>query len=161
MITRSLLFCSVLSLLLNTAGGCGAAGPDVKASAKEGPGCAVIVTDDDIPSGSATAGALYVAEAALGKKLLTADVVAVARGFRAAGVRCVEVVDSHDGAIDPAPLLAMGVPVLTPSNQNKDWTWPFFGPMHLKRRSMAALVGFHSPAGSLDGFRAHPINDSD
>ena len=155
---RPLLFVTLYLIL--AAGGCGAVAADVKASPETGPGCAVIVTDDDIPSGSATAGALFVAEAALGKKLLTADVVAVARGFRAAGVRCVEVVDSHDGAIDPAPLAAMGVPVLTPSNLKKDWTWPFFGPMHLKPRSMAALVGYHSPAGSTDGFRAHTINDN-
>lgn len=159
MFARSLLFSPVLPLILAVAS-CGGAGAGIKRPASAETECAVIVTDDDIPSGSATAGALFVPEAALGKKLLTADVVAVARGFRAAGVSCVEVVDSHDGAIDPAPLAAMGVPLLTPSNQKKDWTWPFIGPMHLKKRSMAALVGFHSPAGSKDGFRVHTVNDS-
>ncbi len=152
---------SILPLLLSLSlvAGCGAAGAHVK-DRPDHQGCVLIVTDDDIPSGSATAGALYVPNAALGKRLLTADVVALVKGFRAAGRRCVEVVDSHDGAIDPAPLKAMGVPLLTPSNQKGNWTWPFFGPMHLKRRTMAALVGFHSPAGAVDGFRAHTINDS-
>ena len=156
MLPRSFL---PLLLSLSITAGCGAAGPPLQGQPGEA-GCVLIVTDDDIPSGSATAGALYVPDAALGKKLLTADVVALARGFRAAGQQCVEVVDSHDGAIDPAPLKAMGVPLLTPSNLKGKWTWPFFGPMHLKRRTMAALVGYHSPAGSTDGFRAHTINDS-
>ena len=118
--------------------------------------CALIDTDDDIPSGSPTAGALYVENAALGRRLLTADVVAVARGFLAGGVPCVHVLDSHDGAIDPAPLEAIGVRLITPSNAT--WTWPFFGPM-VESYAMAALVGFHAPAGS-DGMRPHTINDS-
>ena len=50
--------------------------------------------------------------------------------------------------------------LLTPSRLKQDWTWPFLGPMHLKPRRLAALVGFHSPAGARDGFRAHTINDA-
>ena len=133
---------------------CGGMSKAVRATA--GP-CALIVTDDDITSGHASAGALYVGTDALGRRLLTADVVAVAQGFQEAGLACVEVVDSHDGAIDPKPLKAIGVPVLMPSN-TPDWTWPFIGPM--KRDYVAAaLVGFHSNAGQT-GFRPHTINDS-
>ncbi len=119
--------------------------------------CGLIVTDDDIPSGSATAGALYVEEAAVGRALLTADVAAVARGFFDAGLGCVHVADSHDGAIDPGPLEALGVPLLTPT-ASEDWTWPFLGPMRAPYAA-AALVGFHSNAG-VEGFRPHTINDS-
>lgn len=120
-------------------------------------GCALIVTDDDIPSGSATAGALYVKDSELGKKLLTRDIVAVAKGFRDGGIQCVHVVDSHDGAVDPLPLRRMGVEVLTPSTV-KGWTWPFIGPMR-RKYVVAALIGFHSNAGQV-GFRPHTINDA-
>ncbi len=156
---RSLLLAAAATLFLATA--CG--GQQVRAPrpteprAPEPRGCALIATDDDIPSGSATAGALYLAEAALGKRLLTADVVAVARGFLAGGLPCVRVLDSHGGAIDPAPLRRIGVEVLTPSG-TKEWTWPFIGPTP-RRIAMAALVGYHSPAGAR-GFRPHTINDS-
>ncbi len=62
-------------------------------SGEPGPGpCALIVTDDDIPSGSATAGALYVGEDALGRRLLTADVQA-ADLYRYAYDRLDEVMD--------------------------------------------------------------------
>ncbi len=134
-----------------------AATATASAAAAAEPRCALIGTDDDIPSGSATAGALYVENAELGRKLLTADVVAVARGFIDGGISCVEVLDSHDGAIDPAPLEAIGVPLLTPSNR-EDWTWPFLGPMR-RRYAMAALVGYHARAGG-DGFRTHTVNDA-
>ncbi len=119
--------------------------------------CALILTDDDIPSGSATAGALYVEDAELGRQLLTADVLAAARGFLRAGQSCVHVVDSHNGAIDPEPLAELGVSVLTPDNQQV-WTWPFLGPMEADY-AVAALMGFHSNAGA-EGFRPHTINDA-
>ena len=120
--------------------------------------CVLIETDDDIPSGSPTAGALFVPDAELGKKLLTADVVAVAKGFLDAGVSCVKVIDSHDGAVDPEPLRAIGVSVVTPSN-DPHWTWPFFG-SSVESASVAALVGYHSRADQTTGFRPHTINDS-
>ena len=123
-------------------------GPDTR--------CGLVVTDDDIPSGSATAGAMFVPDAATGRSLLTEDVLAVARAFRANGVPCVDALDSHDGALDPAPLAAEGVRLLIPSNSAR-WTWPFLGPMD-RRYAAAALVGFHSDAGQR-GFRAHTIND--
>ncbi len=119
--------------------------------------CALIVTDDDIPSGHGEAGALYMGTDTLGRTLLTADVVAVALGFRDAGLACVEVVDSHDGAIDPGPLDDIGVPLLTPSN-TEAWTWPFVGSM-VRTYTVAALVGYHSNAGE-PGFRPHTVNDS-
>lgn len=119
--------------------------------------CGLIVTDDDITSGHVSAGALYVGTDALGRRLLTADVVAVAQGFLDAGIGCVDVVDSHDGAIDPRPLRAIGVPLMTPSNTT-GWLWPFIGPMS-RPYVAAALVGFHSNAGQR-GFRPHTINDS-
>jgi D-aminopeptidase len=118
--------------------------------------CALIVTDDDIPSGSATVGAMYVDNASFGRSLLTADVIATVEAFRAAGVQCVDVVDSHDGAIDPAPLKSLGVRLLTPSG-TEPWIWPFLGPMD-RDYSFAALIGFHSDAGQK-GFRPHTIND--
>ena len=130
--------------------------PAPSSSVTDDESCAIIVTDDDIPSGSPIAGALYVEEAAFGKGLLTADVVAAAQGFKKAGLTCVDVIDSHDGAIDPDPLGKIGVPVLTPSN-TEGWVWPFLGPMK-KKYVIAALIGFHSNAGQL-GFRAHTIND--
>ena len=133
---------------------CGGASQAVRTTA--GP-CALIVTDDDITSGHASAGALYVGTDALGRRLLTADVVAVVQGFQDAGIRCVEVVDSHDGAIDARPIRAAGATLMTPSN-TPAWTWPFIGPMK-KRYEAAALVGFHSNAGQT-GFRPHTINDS-
>lgn len=117
--------------------------------------CALIVTDDDIPSGSATAGAMYVSEAELGKKLLTSDVVSAVKGFRAAGLTCVDVLDGHEKAIDKPTLRALHVPVFVPSQS--DWKWPFLGPMK-KKYKVAALVGFHSNAG-VKGFRSHTIND--
>ena len=144
----------VVVAALGVLAGCKKRGP---AGMPEAGPCALIVTDDDIPSGSATAGALYVGEDRLGRKLLTADVVAVARGFMEGGIECVEVVDSHDGAVDLRPLRKIGVPVLTPSNR-KDWAWPFIGPME-REYSMAALMGFHTNAGEV-GFRAHTINGS-
>jgi D-aminopeptidase len=132
------------------------AGPSSNLRAVAGP-CALIVTDDDITSGHASAGALYVGTDELGRRLLTADVVAVAQGFRDAGIACVEVVDSHDGAIAPGPLRAIDVPLMTPSN-TPDWSWPFIGPME-RPYVAAALIGFHSNAGQR-GFRPHTINDS-
>jgi D-aminopeptidase len=133
----------------------------IQANAAPGAGpaakCALIDTDDDIPSGSATAGALFVPDAALGKQLLTQDVVATAQGFLDAGL-CVIVLDSHDGAIDPAPLETLGVEVWTPANHSP-WTWPFFGdaPSHA---SIAALIGYHSRHDQPSGFRPHTINDN-
>ncbi len=118
--------------------------------------CALILTDDDIPSGSATAGAIFVDEAEQGRELLTADVAAVARGFLEGGLSCVDVVDSHDGAIDARVLQKMGVRVLSPS-KTRDWLWPFLGPMQ-RHYVVAALVGYHSRAGQ-QGFRPHTIND--
>ncbi len=118
--------------------------------------CALIVTDDDIPSGSATAGALYVGEDLLGRRLLTADVLAVAAGFREAGL-CVVVADSHDGAIDGARLAASEIPLLTPSDRAR-WTVPLIG-THGPRYVAAALVGFHARAGRQGGFRPHTVND--
>lgn len=119
--------------------------------------CALVITDDDITSGHASAGALYVGTDALGRRLLTADVVAVVEGFKDAGIECVHVLDSHDGAIDAAPIKAAGAALMTPSN-TPDWSWPFLGPMRRPYRA-AALVGFHSNAGQV-GFRAHTVNDS-
>lgn len=97
-------------------------------------------------------------DAALGRELLTRDVVATAQGFLAAGVKCVVVLDSHDGAIDPGPLTAMGVPVVTPAN-DPHWTWPFLGSV-VEKASFAALIGYHSRADQQGGFRPHTINDS-
>ncbi len=135
---------------------CHPQGAHQPAAASPGP-CALVVTDDDIPSGSATAGALYVDDAEQGRALLTADVVDVVEGLRAGGTQCVHVLDGHDGALDPEPLAALDVALLTPST-TADWTWPFLGPMQ-QPYALAALVGFHSNAGQI-GFRAHTINDA-
>lgn len=165
----------VLSVMLGAALGCpvfppkaagGPAGQGTSVNETRPPSasaarpCALIETDDDVPSGSATAGALYVPDAALGKELLTKDAVATAQGFLDAGLRCVIVVDSHDGAIDPGPLKALGpqVSVATPSTERR-WTWPFLGNA-VERASVAALIGFHSRAGQVPGFRPHTINDT-
>jgi len=127
-------------------------------TSKPKPGdCAIIVTDDDIPSGSATAGALYVGEDELGRRLLTADVLSVAQGFRDAGYTCVEASDSHREALDAKFLAAQGIPVHTPDNE-KTWKVPFIGPLGPQYR-IAALVGFHAMASSKDGFRPHTVND--
>ncbi len=130
---------------------------DPEASLKSQESCVLIITDDDIPSGSATAGALYVEEARLGKKLLTSDVVATVEGFLQSGAKCIHVLDGHNEAIDKSPLLAMGVPVITPANA-PNWQWPFLGPM-VAKYIKAALIGFHTPAG-IKGFRAHTVDGS-
>src|SRR5258708_3350812 len=74
---------------------CAGARTHVAAEAPQAESCALIETDDDITSGSATAGALFVGEDELGRRLLTSDVLAVAEGFREAGFSCVVVADSH------------------------------------------------------------------
>lgn len=118
--------------------------------------CVLIVTDDDIPSGSPTAGAMYVEESELGRRLLTSDVAAVVEGFHRAGISCVWVADGHDGALDREPLEALGAHVVT--TQDEGWKWPFFGVVP-REPAVAALVGFHAPAGHATGFRPHTIND--
>lgn len=127
--------------------------------AKESPPtqyCALIETDDDIPSGSATAGALFIGEDELGQRLLTSDVLSVAQGFRDAGYECIVVADSHERALDHKRLTEAGLRVITPS-KDKDWRWPFFG-VAGPQFKIAALVGFHARAGA-PGFRQHTVND--
>ncbi|OGQ14848.1 MAG: hypothetical protein A2138_21240 [Deltaproteobacteria bacterium RBG_16_71_12] len=117
--------------------------------------CALVVTDDDIPSGSATAGALFVGEDELGRRLLTNDAIAVARGFVDAGFPCVVVADSHEGAIDAARVKAAGFRTTTPTDPT--WMWPLVG-VAGPRYDVAALVGYHGRAGA-GGFRDHTLND--
>ncbi|MBI5244992.1 MAG: M55 family metallopeptidase [Elusimicrobia bacterium] len=147
-----------VALVLVSFGAAGCMGAKNRTGGREpdSRGCAVIVTDDDITSGSSTAGALFVPAAEVGKELLTADVAATAQGFLDAGMPCVQVIDSHDGAINQVPLNALGISVLTPS-QTRGWTWPYLGPME-PQPGLAALVGFHSSAGQK-GFRPHTFHD--
>jgi D-amino peptidase len=118
--------------------------------------CALIETDDDITSGSATAGALFVGEDDLGRRLLTADVAAVAQGFRDAGYDCIVVADSHERALDHDRLVKLGLRVVSPAT-DREWRWPFFGVAGPEFK-IAALVGFHARAGAR-GFRPHTVND--
>ena len=122
------------------------------------PGCALLFTDDDIPSGSATAGALYVPDAAVGRDLLTRDVLAAAQGFLEAGMPCVIAVDTHDGALDPAPLEARGITVATHAREPR-WAQRLLFSSD-EKVAVAGLVGFHSRADQGNGFRPHTINDS-
>jgi D-aminopeptidase len=119
--------------------------------------CALIMTDDDIPSGSATAGALFIGEDDLGRRLLTSDVLSVTSGLRDAGYTCVVVADSHERALDHDRLVDSGVRVVTPVKE-KSWRWPFFGVSGLEYK-IAALVGFHARGGAK-GFRQHTVNDA-
>lgn len=121
-----------------------------------GDACALIETDDDITSGSATAGALYIGEDEVGRRLLTSDVLAVAQGFHDAGYRCVIVADSHDTAVDRERLIAAGLRVVRPGD-GTGWRWPFFGVSGPEIKA-SALVGFHTRAGA-PGFRPHTVND--
>ena len=119
--------------------------------------CAVIYTDDDVPSGHPTAQAMYGENNKLGRELLTHDVLAIAKGFFARGISCVDVIDTHNDAIDPIPLNKNSIRVLTLRDHLKE-----LQDIHAnqyQKYGVAALVGFHAPA-SKTGINPHSFDDS-
>lgn len=119
--------------------------------------CALILTDDDVPSGHAIAQAMYGNQNELGKRLLTQDVVAVTKGFFDRGIKCVDVIDTHNDAIDPVPLNSMTARVLTMRDHREEIRRIFQN--DLSKYGVAAMVGYHAPAGKT-GILPHTFDDS-